>query len=86
MQQDEHPASFEDFDKRLPENCVEYLLFLVEEPGSDRRRQLSKLEEVRKSSLKLCQDLVSDYIWQRDEFNLELKNESGELMNKPVYI
>ncbi|KAL2203639.1 SGT1-domain-containing protein [Sarocladium strictum] len=60
----------------LPENCVEYYLFLV---GAqlETRKKLSQLESVRQSALKLSQDLTKDYIWQREDFNLELKTEGG---------
>jgi hypothetical protein len=60
----------------FPENCVEYYLFLVD-TQLETRKKLSQLESVRQSALKLSQDLTKDYIWQREEFNLELKTEGG---------
>lgn len=71
-------GSFEGFERHLPENSVEYLIFIVQEPKLDRRKQLSKLEEVRKSALKLAQDRAPEYIWQREEFSLELKHDQCE--------
>lgn len=62
----------------LPENCVEYYLFLVDSQ-LETRKKLAQLESVRQSALKLSQDLTKDYIWQREEFNLELKTEGGLL-------
>ncbi|ROT42706.1 SGT1-domain-containing protein [Sodiomyces alkalinus F11] len=64
-----------DFETSLPENCVEYFLFLVEEPSLDRRRKISKLEELRKSALRFSKGVLADYIWQKDEFNLELRDD-----------
>ncbi|EEY23591.1 SGT1-like protein [Verticillium alfalfae VaMs.102] len=64
-------------DKRLPENCVEYLLFLVDQNSTDRRKELSKLEDVRKNALASAKDVASDYIWQRGEFSLEVKSDQG---------
>ncbi|KAL2752187.1 hypothetical protein ACRALDRAFT_2030408 [Sodiomyces alcalophilus JCM 7366] len=69
--------SMQGFERRLPENCVEYFLFLVEEPELDRRRQISKLEELRRSALQFSKGILADYIWQKDEFNLEVRNDSN---------
>ncbi|KAM0285504.1 hypothetical protein ACHAQH_001454 [Verticillium albo-atrum] len=69
---------FDGLEKRLPENCVEYLLFLVDQSPTDRRKELSKLEDLRKVSLELSKNQANNYIWQREEFGLELKNEQGD--------
>ncbi|KAI8676462.1 hypothetical protein NCS56_00533900 [Fusarium sp. Ph1] len=61
---------------QLPDNCVEYLLFVLD-PQLEARRQLSQIEGVRKSAIGLATSLTGDYIWQKDEFNLTLKNEQG---------
>ena len=60
----------------LPDNSVEYYLFLLDEQGHA-RRGLSNLESLRKSALELAQSLTGDYIWQRDDFQLELKVVNG---------
>lgn len=70
--------AFQDFERILPENCVEYVLFIIEtdlEPSNS----LSSLEAVRKSAIQLCSQLTKDYIWQREAFNLETKSTSGVL-------
>ncbi|KAM0551958.1 hypothetical protein ACHAPJ_008066 [Fusarium lateritium] len=64
------------FKNQLPDNCVEYLLFSLD-PQLDARKQLSQLENIRKSAIDLATSLSKDYIWQKDEFNLTLKNEQG---------
>lgn len=61
----------------ISENTVEYLLFIID-GKSDARQTFSVLERIRKETLDLCRDLTKEYIWQRDEFNLQLKNEGGE--------
>lgn len=67
-------------EREVPEGSVEYLLFLLGGPEADARATLSQLEALRKAALKLCSEVTGDdgYVWQRDEFNLELKNEEGE--------
>ncbi|QPC72946.1 hypothetical protein HYE68_003698 [Fusarium pseudograminearum] len=67
-----------EFKNHLPDNCVEYLLFYLD-PQLDARKQLSQIENIRKSAIDLANTLTKDYIWQKDEFNLALKNESGLL-------
>lgn len=69
-------AGHSGFERELPDNSVEYLIFVIDKK-LDARRTFSTLEAIRKEALKLCNELTKDYIWQRDEFNLELKNEGG---------
>ncbi|CVK86664.1 related to sgt1 protein [Fusarium mangiferae] len=66
------------FKNQLPDNCVEYLLFFID-PQVDIRKQLAQIEIFRKSAIDLATTLTKDYIWQKDEFNLTLKNENGLL-------
>ncbi|PCD41911.1 hypothetical protein AU210_004452 [Fusarium oxysporum f. sp. radicis-cucumerinum] len=65
-----------DFKNQLPDNCVEYLLFFID-PQVDIRKQLAQIENIRRSATELATTLTKDYIWQKDEFNLTLKNENG---------
>ncbi|KAF5724981.1 sgt1 [Fusarium mundagurra] len=66
------------FKNQLPDNCVEYLLFFID-PQVDVRKQLAQVENIRKAAIELAVTLTKDYIWQKDEFNLTLKNENGLL-------
>ncbi|KAF5549724.1 sgt1 [Fusarium phyllophilum] len=66
------------FKNQLPDNCVEYLMFFID-PQVEVRKQLAQIENVRKSAIELATTLTKDYIWQKDEFNLILKNENGLL-------
>ena len=64
--------------RQLPENHVEYLCFIID-PNPDARNQLAQLETIRQSASKLSGSLTKDYIWQKDEFSLETRNEQGKL-------
>ncbi|KAK6850832.1 hypothetical protein PG990_008260 [Apiospora arundinis] len=68
----------EGFPRQLPENCVEYILFVIDDQLEARRR-LPALEDVRKRAMQLTATLTKDYIWQRDSLNLEVKNDGGLL-------
>lgn len=68
---------FDGFPKRLPEDCVEYSLYIVNSKLKSQKDLLGRLEDVRKESLALLKDLTKDYIWQRDSFRLEVKTEKG---------
>lgn len=71
------------FQRILPENCLEYTLFYIETEATA-RNILSGLESVRKAATQLSKQLTKDYIWQRDGFALEIKNEAG--MIRPYLI
>ncbi|KAK4452069.1 protein ecdysoneless [Podospora aff. communis PSN243] len=63
--------AFHGFRMRLPEDCVEYMLFVVGD------KNLNKLEAVRKAAIEKAESLTKDYIWQRDGFKLETKIQGG---------
>lgn len=66
--------------ERPAENCVEYHIFLMHFEGPVvSRKQLSLLEELRRTALQLTARLTDDYIWQRDPINLEVVVEQGLL-------
>ncbi|KAI1848322.1 hypothetical protein JX265_008897 [Neoarthrinium moseri] len=69
-------AGFEDFPRQLPENCVEYVLLILDSQ-LEARKLLSALETTRKAALQLAGRLTKDYIWQRDGLQLELKSGQG---------
>ncbi|PQE32445.1 regulatory factor sgt1 protein [Rutstroemia sp. NJR-2017a WRK4] len=69
--------NFSGFPKRLPEDTVEYSLYIIDRESKSQKDIHSRLEDVRKESLKLTKDLLTDYIWQRDGFRLEMKTEKG---------
>lgn len=65
------------FERFLPENCVEYMLFFLE-ADVEPRRSLSSLEAVRKAAVQLTNQLTKEYIWQREDFSLEIKSTDGK--------
>lgn len=77
---------FDGFPKRLPEDCVEYSLYIVDASLKSKKEVLSRLEVVRKEALKLANSLLEDYIWQRDSFKLEVENGNGMLHNIHLHI
>ncbi|KAI0388649.1 SGT1-domain-containing protein [Xylariaceae sp. FL0594] len=66
----------EAFPRSLPDNCVEYMLFILD-GNLDPRTLLSELKKVRKAALQLCMNIAKGYIWQRDSFQLHVKREAG---------
>ncbi|KAI0399106.1 SGT1-domain-containing protein [Xylaria palmicola] len=74
------PAGMEAFPRSLPETCVEYMLFILDDT-LEPRRLLTELENVRKSAMQLCGAIAKGYIWQRDSFQLQIKRE-----DKLVYL
>jgi len=70
---------FEGFPKRLPDDCVEYTLYLIDSKLKSQKDLLVRLEAVRKESVKLADSLLKDYIWQRDGFKLELESGKGKI-------
>lgn len=66
----------EGFERILPENCVEYMLFVIETDPQP-NKILSSLEAVRKAAVQLSNQLTRDYIWQRDGFSLETTTQMG---------
>ncbi|RAL61944.1 hypothetical protein DID88_002433 [Monilinia fructigena] len=70
---------FDGFPKRLPEDCVEYSLYIIDSKLKSQKDLLSRLEDVRKESLNLLKDLTKDYIWQRDGFKVDMKTEKGSM-------
>ena len=64
---------FQGFPKRLPEDCVEYSIFLIDQKLKAQESLLrNKLREIQTSATALSKALLKDYIWQREPFTLEL--------------
>lgn len=77
-------AGFDGFPKRLPDDCVEYSLFMIDSKLRNQKELLARLEAVRKESLKLTDSLVRDYIWQRESFKVELGSGNGLVARLPM--
>ncbi|KAL8716884.1 MAG: hypothetical protein Q9225_005818 [Loekoesia sp. 1 TL-2023] len=67
---------FDGFPKILPDDCVQYALYIVDTKLSDFdvRQQLRIIQTAANA---LCKKLLEGYIWQRDAFGLELVQEHG---------
>lgn len=70
-------GEFGGFPKRLPEDCVEYTLFIIDSKLKSQKELLANLEAVRKESIRLAEVLLKEYIWQRDAFKLEVESGKG---------
>ncbi|TVY26442.1 Ecdysoneless-like protein [Lachnellula hyalina] len=68
---------FDGFPKRLPEDCVEYSIFIIDSKLNSQKELLARLEAVRKEALKLTDSLLKEYIWQRDGFQVAVESEKG---------
>lgn len=66
----------EPFPRTLPDNCVEYMLFVIDNK-LEPRTLLTELENIRKSAMQLCSATTKDYIWQRDSFQLQVERADG---------
>jgi hypothetical protein len=74
-------ADFDGFRMRLPEDCVEYMLFVI---GDNKAGSPNpSLETIRKAADQKLSELAKDYIWQRDPFKLETKVQKGACLLVP---
>jgi hypothetical protein len=62
---------FDGFPKSLTEDTVQYTIHTLE-ATQNQQKTASKLKLVQQRLKTLCKDLLKDYIWQRDAFNVEL--------------
>ncbi|KAI0848703.1 SGT1-domain-containing protein [Daldinia vernicosa] len=67
-------GGFSEFPRGLPENCVEYLLFVIDSK-LESRDVLSELENIRKAAMQLYDSIAKEYIWQRDSFQLRIERD-----------
>ena len=67
---------FVGFPKTLPEDCIEYTVYLVDS-NLDELRVRDRLRDVQASANQMTRRLLRDFIWQRDGFVLELSLGKG---------
>ena len=67
---------FDGFPKSLPDDCVEYTIYIInfKLPDLERRDQL---RQIQSAAIKLTNELLRDFIWQRECFKLSLQREGG---------
>lgn len=68
---------FDGFPKTLPEDCVEYVIYLIDSKLNDLDIQ-QQLRRVQTAATNLTSQLLKDFIWQRESFQLEAKREDGK--------
>ena len=66
------------FPKILPDDCVEYAIYIIDIKLSDFQVQ-EQLRQVQKAGIKLTNELLKDYIWQREPIQFDLVREKGKL-------
>lgn len=67
---------FDGFPKSLPEDCVEYTIYVLDSALTDLERR-EKLRQVQSAAIKLTYQLLKGFIWQRETFKLSLEREDG---------
>ncbi|KAL8823546.1 MAG: hypothetical protein Q9191_005758 [Dirinaria sp. TL-2023a] len=67
---------FDGFPRRLPDDCVEYVIFYIDAQSKDIEVR-QKLREVQAGANSLTKKLLQGFIWQRDPFKLQLVKEKG---------
>jgi hypothetical protein len=67
---------FEGFPKQLPEDVVEYIIFVLDPQLSDTQTR-ERLQAFQRALASLEKKFLKEYIWQRDSINLELLREDG---------
>lgn len=63
---------FDGFPKRLPDDCVEYVIHVVHGGLNSTAALRTRLNEILKAANEFKKKLLKDYIWQRQEFDLAL--------------
>ncbi|KAF2211994.1 hypothetical protein CERZMDRAFT_112273 [Cercospora zeae-maydis SCOH1-5] len=80
---------FDGFPKRLPDDCVEYVIHVVRGLNSTAALR-TRLNEILKAANEMKRNLLKDYIWQRQDFNLalhpkiDLSTASAKSASKPA--
>ncbi|KAL8971803.1 MAG: hypothetical protein Q9183_000879 [Haloplaca sp. 2 TL-2023] len=67
---------FDGFPKVLPDDCAQYMIYTVDRKSSDFNVR-EQLRKVQAAATALTKSLLNDYIWQRDDFTLELVQRQG---------
>lgn len=76
---------FDGFPKRLPDDCVEYIIHLIDSKLFTAASIRTRLNQLLRTSKDLKKKLLRDYIWQRDEFELKLfPNLSSVTADEPL--
>lgn len=72
---------FDGFPKRLPEDVVEYIIFIIDSQLSDIQTR-ERLQAFQRALTALEKKFLKEYIWQRDAIKLNLVREDGRWLLK----
>ena len=76
---------FDGFPKRLPDDCVEYIIYVIDEKLKTPAATRNRLNEILKATNDFKKKWLKDYIWQRDSFELELHPQGGtQITDQPT--
>ncbi|KAK0937097.1 hypothetical protein LTR29_011306 [Friedmanniomyces endolithicus] len=64
---------FDGFPKRLPDDCVEYVIHVVDANIKGLAAVRARLKDIMRKANELCKNHTKDYIWQRNAFQLKLR-------------
>ncbi|OAA73786.1 SGT1 domain containing protein [Cordyceps fumosorosea ARSEF 2679] len=64
------------FQRQLSENSMEYMIFLLDD-SLEGIKYLQCLEAISKEAARRMDKIAENYIWQRDEFQLQVVNDQG---------
>lgn len=73
--------SFDGFPKKLPEDVVEYIIFVIDAKLSEVQTR-ERLQAFQRALLSLEKKFLKEYIWQRDSIKLDLIREDGRWLLK----
>ncbi|KAI9699848.1 MAG: hypothetical protein M1820_007023 [Bogoriella megaspora] len=68
---------FEGFPKRLPQDCVEYAVYIIHDK-LNQAQQRARLQEINVAAKELRKKHLRDYIWQKEAFDLVLHHDEGK--------
>ena len=75
---------FDGLPKRLPEDCVEYTIYIIDSKLSDSEIH-DQLHQVQTAGTKLTNKLLKDFLWQREGIQFDLKRGGGKTTDYNPY-
>jgi hypothetical protein len=72
---------FDGFPKKLPDDVVEYIIYIIDAKLSDIQSR-ERLQAFQRSLQQLEKKFLKEYIWQRESLKLELVREEGRWLLK----
>ena len=70
---------FQEFPRRLPDDCVEYSIYVLDQTLKDDEIR-ERLRNLHTATNNLTRKLLKDFIWQREDLSLELVREDGNVL------